>query len=340
MDRIKIGQIGIGHNHAAEKMLALRRLTDCFEVVGVVEADPGWRRQRGALPAYDGLPWMTEEELFATPGLQAVAVETDGPELVPTAQRCAERGLHLHLDKPGGESLTAFRRLLDTCVRRDLAIQLAYVYRYNPAIAFCLKAIRAGWLGGPFQFDAVMSRDDSDKPDYRQWLAQFRGGAMYIFGGYLIDLAITMFGPPDKVTPFLKQTRADALDDNTLAVLDYPRATATIRVSVAEVDGMRHRRLVVCGTKGTVEVCPIEHPADRYHLDPLHVRLTLKEACAEFPAGTQVVNVGVLGGRYEAQLIEFSRIVRGEIANPFPPEHEYRVHQALLAAAGHLSQES
>lgn len=340
MDRIKIGQIGIGHNHAAEKMLALCRLADRFEVVGVVEPDSEWRRCRGMLPAYENLAWMTEEELFATPGLQAVAVETDGPDLVPTARRCAERGLHLHLDKPGGECLAAFRSLLDACVRRNLAIQLAYVYRYNPAIAFCLKAIRAGWLGEPFQFDAVMSRDDSDKADYRQWLAQFQGGAMYIFGGYLIDLAITMLGPPDKVTPFLKKTRADALHDNGLAVLEYPRATATIRVSVVEIDGMRHRRLVVCGTKGTVEVCPIEHPADRYRLDPLHVRLTLKEGCAEFLAGTHVVDVGVLDGRYEAQLVEFSRIVRGEIANPFPPEHEYRVHEALLAAAGHPSQES
>ena len=40
---IKIGQIGIGHNHGAAKMEALRKLEDDFEVVGVVEPDPAWR---------------------------------------------------------------------------------------------------------------------------------------------------------------------------------------------------------------------------------------------------------------------------------------------------------
>jgi predicted dehydrogenase len=335
MARIKIGQIGIGHNHAAENMNALRSLADVFDVVGVVEPDPEWKLKRGTLKAYEGLTWMTEEELFSTPGLQAVAVETDGFELVPTAQRCAQRGLHLHLDKPGGESLKAFRTLLDTSASQNLAIQLAYVYRYNPAIQFCMEAARAGWLGDRFEIHAVMSRYDGERDDYRKWLAQFQGGSMYIFGGYLIDLVVSLLGRPDNVTAFQRKTRQDSLFDNGLAVLEYPRATATIRTSVAEVDGMKHRRLIICGTKGTVEVCPLEHPADRYRLDPLHVRLTVKEGNAKFAAGTHLVDVGVMNGRYEAQLLELARIIRGEISNPYPVEHEWIVQETRLAAAGY-----
>ena len=41
MERIRIGQIGIGHNHGSEKMNTLRRLSDLFEVV----------RRRGKLGA-------------------------------------------------------------------------------------------------------------------------------------------------------------------------------------------------------------------------------------------------------------------------------------------------
>ena len=59
---------------------------------------------------------------------------------------------------------------------------------------------------------------------------------MYIFAGHLIDLVLMILGKPDKVTPFLKQTRNDGLIDNGLAVLEYPRATATVRVSVEEVE--------------------------------------------------------------------------------------------------------
>ena len=246
MERIRIGQIGIGHNHGSEKMNTLRRLSDLFEVVGVVEDDPQWRRKRGDWECYRGIPWMSEEELFRVPGLQAVAVETDGFGLVPAARRCAEHNLHIHMDKPGGESLGAFRELLDEFERRKLCIQLGYMYRNNPAIRFCRDAVRKGWLGEIFEIHAVMSRYDGGDEDYRRWLSNFRGGAMYIFGGHLIDIVISMLGRPDRVTPFQRKTRDDALFDNGFAVLEYPRCTASIRTSVAEVDGMKHRRLIVC----------------------------------------------------------------------------------------------
>ncbi|HQC52482.1 MAG TPA: Gfo/Idh/MocA family oxidoreductase [Lentisphaeria bacterium] len=330
MSRIKIGQLGIGHNHGAAKMAALRNLSELFEIVGVAESDPVWREKRSGLSSYTGLPFLAEEEVLQYPGLDAVLVEKDVPELIPTAMQCAAQGLHIHLDKPGGESLADFRRLLGICDSRSLALQQAYVYRYNPALRFCLKAVQEGWLGDVFEIHAVMSRDDSENPDYRRWLAQFKGGAMYIFAGYLIDQVLLMLGKPDKVTPFMKQTRKDGLIDNGLAVLEYARATATIRVSVVEIDGMRHRRFIICGTDGSVELCPIEKSS--YYTDPLLVRLTLKKAAGGYSSGTHQVDCGPLGCRYGAQLREFADIIHGKIANPYSLQHELLLHQTLLAA--------
>jgi predicted dehydrogenase len=329
MKQIRIGQIGVGHEHASGKMDALLRLSEYYEVVGVVEeAEPRWRSER----AYEGVRRMSEEELLDMPDLEAVAVETNMPELAPTALRCMERGLHMHLDKPGGEAMAPFRRLIDGCRKRSLAIQLGYMYRANPAINFCFRAMREGWLGEVFQVDAVMSRYDNES--YREFLADYAGGAMYNFGSHLIDLVVAMLGRPENVVAFQKATRDDGLNDNGLAVLEYPRATATVRSSIVEADGMMHRRLVVCGTKGTAEVCPLEYPG-RYAEEPLHVRLTLREDCPEYPAGTHIVDVGVMNGRYEDQLIELARIIRGEIENPYPYEHELLVQETLLAAAGY-----
>ncbi len=76
--RIRIGQVGIGHNHAQGNMESLRKLDDLFEIVGVVESDSAWLEKRGGFKCYEGLKWMSEEELFGIPGLEAVAVETDG----------------------------------------------------------------------------------------------------------------------------------------------------------------------------------------------------------------------------------------------------------------------
>ncbi|MFP3904793.1 MAG: Gfo/Idh/MocA family protein, partial [Armatimonadota bacterium] len=229
-------------------------------------------------------------------------------------------------------------RLIDGCRERSLAIQMGYMYRTNPAIKFCFRAVREGWLGDIFQIDAVMSRYDDDS--YRRFLAGFSGGAMYNFGSHLIDLVVTMLGRPEDVTSFQKSTRDDGLNDNGLAVLEYPRATATIRSSIVEVEGMNHRRLLVCGTKGTVEICPLEKPWIGYREAPLHVRLTLREDTPEYPAGTDTVNVGVMNGRYDDQLIELAGIINGEIDNPYPYEHDLTVQETLLAAAGYSAWET
>ena len=332
MKKVKIGQIGIGHNHGTGRMCALRKLTDYFEVVGVAEDDPLRRRERGGSDAYAGLPMMTSEELLDFPGLEAVMVETDGKDLLPFAMRSAEKGLHISMDKPGGEDLAGFRRLLNLCKNKKLVFQAAYVYRTNPAVRFCLDAVGNGWLGDIFGIHAVMSRDDNENDAYRKWLFQFKGGAMYIFAGYLIDLVLLMLGPPDRVTPFLKRTRDDGLIDNGLAVLEYPRASAVVRVSVAEAEGYKFRRLIVCGTQGTVELCPIEFQ-DYYHT-PLTVRMTIRKPVGGYEAGTHWIDCGPLGGRYEPQLIEFAEIIRGKMIKSPSLEHEYLLHKTLLRACG------
>ncbi len=324
-ERIKVGQIGIGHNHAAAIMATLRKLGDQYEVVGVVESDPAWRKKRGNDPAYRGLTWMTEQQLLTTKGLTAVAVETDVCDLVPTAARCIDAGIHLHLDKPGGESLGPFKKLLDEAGRRGLAVQLGYMFRNNPAMQFCLRAVREGWLGRVFEVHCVMSRQQPLA--YRRWLSQFRGGTMYIFGGHMIDLLVAMLGKPDRITSYQRQTQPEVdVYDNGLAVFEYPQATATVRTASLEVEGYQRRQLVVCGDQGTIDIRPLEPPK---------LRLALAKPRDSFQRGYQEVDLPPMPGRYQDELIEFARIVRGEMANPYPLTHELMVQEALLSASGY-----
>jgi predicted dehydrogenase len=324
-ERIKVGQIGIGHNHASAKMATFRKLADHYEVVGVVEPDPEWRKKRGNDPAYRGLAWMTEEQLLGTEGLTAVAVETDVCDLVPTAARCIDAGMHLHLDKPGGESIVPFRELLDEAGRRQLTVQLGYMFRNNPAIQLCFRAVREGWLGRIFEVHCVMSRDQPLV--YRQWLSQFRGGTMYIFGCHLIDLVVTMLGKPERVTPYQRQTHAEVnVPDNGLAVLEYPQATVVIRTASLEVEGYQRRQMTVCGDEGTIDIRPLEPP---------RLRLTLSKPRESFNEGHQEVALPPMPGRYDDQLVELARIIRGEIENPYPLAHELMVQEVLLLASGY-----
>ena len=46
------------------------------------------------------------------------------------------------------------------------------------------------------------------------------------------------------------------------------------------------------------------------------------------------INVPDFGGRYDAQMIDFARVVRGEIENPFGYDNELVVERTVLRACG------
>jgi Predicted dehydrogenases and related proteins len=327
MKRIKIGQLGVGHMHAY-KMRALRRYPEIFDIVGIAEDDAGMKAAYGGHSAYQGLRWMSGDELLATPGLDAVLVETDEHDLVAAAMRCIRAGKHIHLDKPGGESLPPFRELLSEAGRRGLAVQLGYMYRNSPAIRFAIDAVKSGLLGKISTLDMVMSRSGDET--LRRQIKAFRGGATYIFLCHLVDLAVILLGEPETVVPMSTCTRDDGVVDNGLAVMRFPGGcTATLRASIVEVGGFERRNLVVCGDRGTLVVQPLEVQGDRAGG---RVFLTLAEDADGFKKGTQEIPQPPLKGRYDDQLLEFASIVRGEIPNPYPYDHELRVQRWFLEA--------
>ena len=321
---IKVGQIGTAHAHASGKISTLRKLSADYEVLGVVEPDPELRRKWQDTSAYRGLKWMTEDELLSTKGLQAVAVETAVVDLVPTAARCISAGMHIHLDKPAGESLSAFKRVMDEASRRGLTVQMGYMFRNNGAFQFAFRAVREGWLGQVFEVHAVMSKMVS--AEVRLPLAQYRGGTMFELGCHLIDAVVAILGKPERVSPFARSTlpEQDNLMDNMLAVFEYPKTTCTVRSSVIEVDGGGRRQLVVCGNRGTVEIRPLEPP---------RLLLTLDKARGEFKRGSQEVELPQMPGRYDDQLAELARVIRGEEESKYPAEHDLAVHEAILRAS-------
>ena len=322
--RIRIGQIGTAHAHASGKMETMRASEE-YEVVGIVEPDPQRRARAEKSRTYAGLPWMTEEQLLNTPGLQAVAVETAVQELVPTGARSITAGQHIHLDKPGGESLPAFRALLDDATRRRLTVQMGYVFRSNAAFQLLGQLLREGALGEVFSIDTAMSKLLS--PAERRGLLPYPGGSMFELGGHIIDAVVTVLGRPDRVTPHRRSVSAlaDGWSDNDLAVLDYPRATVTVRSAMVEVEGGVRRQFVVCGTKGTFDIRPLEHPVARLALDAPH---------GAFKKGYQDVTFPKTGGRYDGDFIDFAQVIRGEKAFAFPPGHDLAVQETILLASG------
>jgi predicted dehydrogenase len=189
--------------------------------------------------------------------------------------------------------------------------------------------VRNGWLGEIFEVHGLMSKEISVEERKRN--LHFRGGMMFQLGCHLIDAMVRVLGPAQGVQSLTRRLRPelDNLADNQLAVFEYPQATATIRVSVTEFDGMKRRQFVVAGTEGTVEIRPLEPP---------RLTLTLNKPRGKFAKGTHEVALPATPGRYDDQLIELARIARGQVKPEYTPEHDLAVQKLVLQASGMLTE--
>lgn len=259
-EKTRIGIFGIGHNHASPAIDALRR-DERVEIVGLCEPNEEMlaRKLKDCHATFSDIKVMTEAELFAA-GLDAAMVEPSVPELVPTAKRCAERGLHVHMDKPAGADLEEYKEFLDLSREKRLIFQTGYMYRYNAGIRYAFEKAKSGALGKIYNVTAEMC---TKHPAWQK--EQFisygvKSPIMYIFGCHLIDLVLGLKGEPQSLSAFGTVSGDGGIDftDTSLAVMTYPDGIATVKVSSVEVNGWGMREFTICGEKGTISVSPIE----------------------------------------------------------------------------------
>ncbi len=322
--RIRVGQIGTKHGHAGGKCEAIKKLSEDFELVGVVEEDQTLRERAQSASSFSGCTWMTTDQLLGQPGLELVLVETDIDHLLSTAEQCLSARMHVHLDKPAGTSLDHFRRVAKMASDQKRILQMGYMFRSNSAFQFLFEAVNQGWLGEIFEVHGVMSKKLAlaERAD----VARYRGGSMFELGCHLIDVVVKLLGRPQSIVATNRMTHpeVDTLRDNCLVLFQYPKATATVRSSFVEVDGNRRRQFSVCGTQGTIEINPLEPP---------QLTLTLDRPQGDFSKGTQVVPLPKMNGRYDGDFLALAAAIRGESSYPYSSQHDLLVQQCVLEAS-------
>lgn len=327
MKKIRVGQIGIGHNHGAAKMQAVQKFPELFEIIGYAEENDKWIEKRGDFEAYKNLKRMSVSEIIEKS--DAVLIESDVWDLTKYAKMCIDAGKHIHMDKPASGTLEEYKTLLDTAKEKSLVVQLGYMYRYNPAVLKCLEHIKNGDLGEIYSINAEMSTYHS--AEYKKWLTNFKGGIMYILGSHLVDLIVYILGEPEKITSFLKHTKLDGIDfeDNNLAVLEYEKALARVFVSSVEVNGWGRRQLMVSGSKGTVNIVPIENDCTMTYADTEISTMPYEDM-------KEIVNVKDLpkNCRYDDMMQDFYAYIMGTKQNPFTYEHDYLVQKVISEIVG------
>jgi predicted dehydrogenase len=320
MLKIQVAVLGTGHAHALSKIRCLRSLPE-YDFAGICRPDADEPNQG---EVFQGVRWLSLNEVLNDASIELVAVESRVQHNLQYARQCVAANKYVHLDKAPGEDLEGLRSLLSEARRRGRCVQMGYQWRYHPAMQRALEAARKGWLGRIFMF-----RGTIDKPipaDERRQLAAFRGGMMFELGCHLIDRAVDLLGKPRRVTSILRHDSPmdDKLADNTLAILEFERAMAEIRISAFQPHGDRYREIEILGSNGKAVVQPFS---------PLHLIIDLKEPAGPYRAGVQHIEPpDAPGPTFAPDFLEMAKIIRNGATPSYSPEHDLVTHEALLEA--------
>lgn len=336
-EKIRVAVIGIGHSHAdavVNELLDYRQ--DLFEIVGYYENDQSVLNQKKDRLPYSKLQLLDVDKILnGEYGLDGIVIESTMEELLTHAQKCLKLNIPIHMDKPAGTDLSAFEEFLSEAEEKGIPVQMGYMYRYNPAVYKCKEYIADGKIGTIYGIEAQMSTELSD--GQRQLCRNYTGGCMYVYGCHLLDLVLQLQGEPKTVAAYINCTNFEGItvDDCTMAVLDYGIGTSFVRTTGVEANGYGRRQLVVCGSKGTIEIRPMENP----------VRLTYAARDGQNIYGVKAVEIplGEMANkrRFEDMMIDFANIIKKWKGQPydniiFPVDYEYekKVHRILLCASG------
>ena len=330
MKRVRIAQIGTSTNsHGNSIFHSLKKQNELFEVVGFAFPENERAKFPERMQEFEGYRELTVDDILNDPTIDAVAVETEELHLTKYALLAAQHGKHIHMEKPGGISLSDFEQLISAVKAQQTVFHTGYMYRYNPAIVDLLDSVKCGELGEILSVEAQMNC--SHPPELRSWLSNFPGGMMFFLGCHLVDLVLQIMGKPAAIHPLNRSTGTDGViaKDFGMAVMEYPCGISFIKTTATEKGGFARRQLVVTGTKKTVEIKPLE-----MYGDPDLQYTTVTEYSSDNWANQGNTYSTEQFDRYDAMMAAFAAMVRGDKQNPYTYDYELELYKTILQCCG------
>lgn len=332
MRKIRVAQIGINqYSHAAQIFKTLTMHKDVFDIVGYALVEDEREVCAGKLGVFEGYKELLLEEILADKTIEAVIVETDEIHLNKYAIMALRAGKHVHMEKPGSQSLSSFNELISEAKSSDKVFHIGYMYRYNPIVLELENRIKSGEFGKIHAIEAQMNCNQTTEA--RQWLSTFKGGMMFYLGCHLVDLILRILGEPERIISMNKSTGAAGIssEDFGMALLEYEDGVSFVKCDGCEVGGYMRRQLVVVGSEGTVEIKPFEIMDDPKKLTVLTKGVVYKDK-SWFDEGASISTEAF--NRYGDMMLAFAAMVRGERENPNTPDYEAMLFKTVMKCCG------
>lgn len=199
-----------------------------------------------------GIVVSSDPEAVATSdAVDLVVVASPNDSHAPLARAALAAGKHVVVDKPFTLDLAEARELAALAEERGLLLSVFHNRRWDSDFLSVERAVSDGEIGTVTHFE---SHFDRFRPQVRDRWRERDGpgsGVWFDLGPHLVDQAMLLFGPPDRVQANLFCQRLGALaDDWAHVVLDYPDRRAVLHASMLAAGGAP--RFALHGTAGSL----------------------------------------------------------------------------------------
>ena len=217
------------------------------------QVDP-FVRGEGVVPAL--------ETVLRDPEVDGVVLCTPHSQHAQQVIRAAEARKHVFCEKPLALSRADALAALRACNENRVVLAIGHEKRFEPPVRELFRMARMGELGTLLQVEANFSQNrflSLPTDSWRLSEAEAPAGPMTATGIHLLDLAVALLGPVERVFASAKTLASHLTNGDTLAVHLTHRSGAHALIGAllaTPFDG----RFAVYGTKGWAEVRDKAHP--------------------------------------------------------------------------------
>jgi predicted dehydrogenase len=253
---LKVAIIGLGHLHP-------RGYMTLFENCPKTEVIAAFDKDQVLLERFCkdfGIKGYTDlRELLDSEKIHIAAVFLPHCDCADAAIKCAERGIHLLVEKPMAKTVDEVKAVAEAVKRNNVKITTGYCWRFHPVVKAMKDCIEQEFIGSIVSVEARLAAGRVDRyiKGNAKWMlekAKSGGGPMYNLGVHWIDLICYLLKDKIEEVCAVNSKTSDTYDieDTSVALLRFGKgAVGLLSTSYIVPDCFPNGRDLYIGMKGT-----------------------------------------------------------------------------------------
>ena len=264
MQSLSVGFLGLSHLHPASYMTLFQALPG-VKVTAAADAEASVLK--GFVDKFHVRGFADWRELLSSEKIDLAVIFLPHADCPEAAEACAERGVHVVIEKPMAASAEGIRRVIAATAKAGVTLSTPYVWRYHPVAKRMKQLVGEGITGRVVGCEGRCAAGRLSRyiDGHAGWMLEKKrsgGGPMFNLGVHWIDLYRWLLA--DEVVEVVgKNVRVNQqydIEDNSFALLTFSRGTVlALDISYTVPDSFPYGRdlyLALRGTSGVLSWSP------------------------------------------------------------------------------------